>query len=143
MPTVTSSWIREVMAPLGLGDELRVALMSRRQCWGVLCLHRAAATAGFDDHEIGFVRQSAPLFAERIRRGVSVAAASRGEMASPVAAGVVVLGSDVSVVSINVLAERWLDDIEGEWPSNFDVPIPTILVVTQVTAAWTRWMTLA
>jgi GAF domain len=47
-----SARFREVMAPLGLGDELRVALMSRRRCWGVLCLHRAVAATGFDDDEI-------------------------------------------------------------------------------------------
>ncbi len=31
---------RQVLAPLGLGDELRVALASGGRCWGVLCLHR-------------------------------------------------------------------------------------------------------
>ncbi|MGH9223652.1 MAG: GAF domain-containing protein [Acidimicrobiales bacterium] len=39
----------DVMAPMQLGDELRAALVSGGRCWGVLCLHRADAPAGFDD----------------------------------------------------------------------------------------------
>ena len=125
---------REVMAPLGLGDELRVALTSRGQCWGVLCLHRAAAAAGFDDDEIALVRHIAPLLAEGIRRGVSIAAVSRDDLEPPSGAGVIVLGADLSVVSINAPAERWLDDIEGGWPSNFDVPVPVIAAAARVIA---------
>ncbi len=66
-----SARFREVMAPLGLGDELRVALVSRGQCWGVLCLHRAAAAAGFDGDEIVLVRHIAPLLADGIRQGIA------------------------------------------------------------------------
>ena len=36
---------REAMAPFGLGDELRVALMTEGTCWGLLCLHLAAGPA--------------------------------------------------------------------------------------------------
>jgi hypothetical protein len=122
------------MAPLGLGDELRVALMSRGQCWGVLCLHRAAAATGFDGNEIALVRRIAPLLAEGIRRGISVAAVSRDGLVPPGGAGVVVLGPDLSVVSINALAERWLDDIEGEWPSSLAVPVPVIATAARVIA---------
>jgi DNA-binding CsgD family transcriptional regulator len=127
-----SARFREVMAPLGLGDELRVALMSRGQCWGALCLHRAAAATGFDGSEIALVRHIAPLLADGIRRGIAVAAATRKDMAPPGGAGVIVLGADLSVVSINAAAERWLDDIAGEWPGNFDVPVPVIAAAARV-----------
>ena len=128
-----SARFREVMSPLGLGDELRVALMSRGRCWGVLCLHRAAAAAGFDDDEIGLVRRVAPHLAEGIRRGIAVASAT-SDTGAPDGSGVVVLGADLSVVSINPQAERWLADIEGEWPSHFDVPVPVIAVAARVIA---------
>ena len=36
-----------IMRPLGLGDELRVALRTRQACWGVMCLHRQAGATGF------------------------------------------------------------------------------------------------
>jgi hypothetical protein len=122
------------MAPRGLGDERRVALRSRSQCWGVLCLHRAAAATGFDDDEIALVRRIAPLLADGIRRGIAVAAANRDDLVPPDGAGVIVLGPDLSVVSINAPAECWLDDIAGEWPSNFDVPVPVIAAAACVIA---------
>jgi DNA-binding CsgD family transcriptional regulator len=129
-----SARFREVMAPLGLGDELRVALMSRGQCWGVLCLHRAAAAAGFDADEIALVRHIAPLLADGIRRGIAVAAANRDNVSPPNGTGVIVLGPDLSVVSINAPAERWLDEVVGDWPSNFDVPVPVIAAAARVIA---------
>jgi DNA-binding CsgD family transcriptional regulator len=127
-----SARFREVMAPLGLGDELRVALLSRGQCWGVLCLHRAAAATGFDGDEIALVRHVGPLLADGIRRGMAVAAANRTDLSPPDGTGVIVLSPDLSVVSINAPAERWLHDIAGEWPSNFDVPVPVIAAAARV-----------
>jgi DNA-binding CsgD family transcriptional regulator len=129
---VDSARFREVMAPLGLGDELRVALLWRGQCWGVLCLHRAAAATGFDLDEMALVRHVGPLLADGIRRGMAVAAAGRADLAPPDGTGVIVLGPDLSVVSINAPAERWLDDIAGEWPSNFDVPVPVIAAAARL-----------
>lgn len=37
-------------------------------------------------------------------------------------------------MSINAPAERCLDDIVGEWPSNFDVPVPVIAAAARVMA---------
>jgi DNA-binding CsgD family transcriptional regulator len=129
-----STRFREVIAPLGLGDELRVALRSRGQCWGVLCLHRAAAASGFDHDEIALVRRVAPLLAAGLRRGIAVAAAHSDGPVPPDGAGVIVLGADLSVVSINATAEGWLDDVAGEWPSTFDVPVPVIAAAARVIA---------
>ena len=64
------------MAPLGLGDEVRAALVAGQHCWGVLCLHREDSPAGFTDQEIRVVQQIAPHVAEGLRR--AVAAGSRG-----------------------------------------------------------------
>jgi DNA-binding CsgD family transcriptional regulator len=122
------------MSPLGLGDELRVALISRGQCWGVLCLHRAAAATGFDDDEMALMRRIAPLLADGIRRGIAVADVTRPDLAPPDGAGVIVLDPDLSVVSINAPAERWLDDLAGEWPTHFDVPVPIIAAAARVIA---------
>jgi DNA-binding CsgD family transcriptional regulator len=123
------------MGPLGLGDELRVALKSSGQCWGVLCLHRAAATTGFDEDEIALVRRIAPLLADGIRNGLAVTAPSRDDPVPPDGAGVVVLGADLSVASINAPAEHWLDHMVGEWPSHFDVPVPVIAAAARVMAS--------
>src|SRR5262249_46908087 len=107
---------------------------SRGQCWGVLCLHRAAAAAGFDADEIALVRRIAPLLADGIRRGIAIAAANQGAPMPPEGTGVIVLGSDLCVVSINSPAEQWLDHIAGEWPTHFDVPVPVIAAAARVIA---------
>jgi DNA-binding CsgD family transcriptional regulator len=45
-----------------------------------------------------------------------------------------VIDTDLSVLSINAPAQHWLNDIEGQWPSNFDVPIPVIAAAALVIA---------
>jgi len=45
---------RDIMRPLGLGDELRAALTVGEECWGFLCLHR-------EDHRLGFTEDEAAL----------------------------------------------------------------------------------
>jgi DNA-binding CsgD family transcriptional regulator len=101
---------RDIMAGLGLGDEVRVALMAGGQCWGVLCLHREDSDLGFDEHEIDVLERTAPRIAEGLRRSLAIFAAV------PVAAphegpGIVILDDDLSIVSINSQAERWLAEI--------------------------------
>jgi hypothetical protein len=60
------------MAPLGLGDELRAALIAKKECWGVLCLHRENATHGFDAREVDLIRRISPHVAEGLRRAIIV-----------------------------------------------------------------------
>src|SRR5262249_52456627 len=50
---------RDLMATMGLGDEARAALRSRRQCWGVLCLLREDGDNAFDDDELALLRRVA------------------------------------------------------------------------------------
>ncbi len=44
---VTSARYRDIMAPLGLGDELRAAFRASGACWGFLCVHREDGPLGF------------------------------------------------------------------------------------------------
>ena len=59
-----------IMRPLGLGDELRVALRTRQACWGVMCLHRQAGATGFSPRERDVVARIAPHVAEGLRRAL-------------------------------------------------------------------------
>lgn len=70
---------REIMAPLGLGDELRAVLRVAGSAWGVLCLHRAGSTT-FSAREAEIVRRIGPHLAEAIRRlaAVTTSGASPG-----------------------------------------------------------------
>lgn len=112
------------MGPLGLGDELRAALVTKNGCWGVLCLHREDASHGFDAREIDLIRRISPHVAEGLRRAVTIGpvAAIGAEAAVP---GMIVLDANLAVVSMSQEAKRWLAEIgEAGWPSASELPIP-------------------
>jgi hypothetical protein len=119
-----SARYREIMGPLGLGDELRAALVTKNGCWGVLCLHREDASHGFDAREIDLIRRISPHVAEGLRRAVTIgpAAATGAEAAVP---GMIVLDANLAVVSMSQEAQRWLAEIgKTDWPSTSELPIP-------------------
>ena len=58
---------REIMGPLGMGDELRAALRIDGVSWGFLCLHRSGQV-GFSASEMAILRKVAPHAGETIRR---------------------------------------------------------------------------
>lgn len=119
-----SARYREIMGPLGLGDELRAALVTRNGCWGALCLHREDASHGFDAREIGLIRRISPHVAEGLRRAVTIGPITPigAEAAVP---GMIVLDANLAVVSISHEAERWLAELGGPgWPGTSELPIP-------------------
>lgn len=63
----TSERWRTIMAPIGLGEELRVALRIGNATWGFLCLHRAASSP-FTAAEVAAMEQIAPHAAVAARR---------------------------------------------------------------------------
>ncbi len=123
---------REVMATMGLGDEARAALRSRGRCWGVLCLHREEGSNGFDHEELALLRDVAPLLGEGIRRGLAVSSVAAGDTISG-GPGVLILDADLSPVSSNRQAERWLADVHAsEWPPF--VPLPMAVLAAAAAA---------
>ncbi|MGI5413902.1 LuxR C-terminal-related transcriptional regulator [Streptomyces chartreusis] len=124
----SSARYREVMAPLGLGDELRAALMVDHHCWGVLCLHREDSPTGFSAEELRLVRHLGPHLAEGLRRAVTGGAfgppPSSPHVQSP-PPGIVVLDNNLALVSMNPEAEQWLADLPGHpWPGSGELPVP-------------------
>jgi len=118
-----SARYREVMSPLGLGDELRAALITGNQCWGTMCLHREDASHGFDDHEVDLIRRIAPHVAEGLRRAITLGPlpAAAAVTAGP---GMIVLDQDLAVMSLNAEAAQWLAEIdEADWPSGRELPM--------------------
>lgn len=127
----SSSRYRDVMAPLGLGDELRVALMAGGQCWGVLCLHREDSSLGFSGDEIELLRRLGPHLGEGLRRGLTFASAS--DAAGLEGPGIIILGADLTVMSINAQADRWLGEITGDdWPHHSELPVPILAAAAQL-----------
>jgi DNA-binding CsgD family transcriptional regulator len=121
-----SARYREVMSPLGLGDELRAVLMSGKQCWGAICLHREDAEHGFDDREVDVIRRIAPHVAEGLRRAVTLGPlrASAESTAGAGAPGIILLDQDLALMSMSPEAAQWLAEIdEAGWPSGSELPM--------------------
>lgn len=126
----------EVMAPLGLGDELRAALVAAGSCWGVLCLHRLDASTGFSSEEVALIRRLVPHLAEGLRRAI-VAAAITSPHPAVRGPGVIVLDKDLSISSMNAEAEQWMADLrDPRWMDPGSGSLPTAIHVTAARAAY-------
>ncbi len=118
-----SARYREIMGPLGLGDELRAALITNNRCWGVLCLHREDGSHGFDAREIDLIRRICPHLAEGLRRAAAIGPVAVGS-AEARAPGIIVLDANLAVMSMSQEAEQWLAEIsEADWPPASELPI--------------------
>ena len=95
-------------APLGLGDELRAALVTPSGCWGYLCLHRAESPYGFTPAEVRMVARLTASLGNGCRLSLA-APGTEGIVA--IAPGVVVLHPDHTLAAITGEAERLLADI--------------------------------
>ena len=102
---------RDIMGPLGLGDELRAALLSQKTCWGVMCLHREDAEHGFESRELDLIRRISPHIAEGLRRAAMFEAPLQ-LAPSGLAPGMIVLDAALAVMSISQEARQWLAEIE-------------------------------
>lgn len=107
-----SARYRDFFAPLGLQDELRVALRVDNSCWGYLCLHRATAAAVFSPDEAKFMARVAPHLAAGIRAGLLLQATAVSAL--PDGPGVVLVGADGELRGMNAAAGAWLEDLGGE-----------------------------
>lgn len=106
-----SSRYREIMGPLGLGDELRAALLSQQACWGVMCLHRADAEHGFEPRELDLIRRISPHIAEGLRRAAMLETPVPTAPGAP-GPGMIVLDDSLTVLSMSDEARQWMAEIE-------------------------------
>jgi DNA-binding CsgD family transcriptional regulator len=121
----------EIMRPLGLGDEMRVALRTRQACWGVMCLHREVGATGFSQQDTDIVARIAPHVAEGLRRALLAGHCLEGH--PPLGHGVVILDEAGVVTSVNDAAERWLAQIpDSDWSGSAQLPMPLLAAAAAV-----------
>jgi DNA-binding CsgD family transcriptional regulator len=128
---MSSSRYRDIMRPLGLGDELRAALMVDRSCWGYLCLHREDRRAGFTEAEAATIARLGPHIAAGLRQSVLMHTAHDSDAPAP---GVVLLADDLSVLAVTAEAEQLLALLEPGRSHRLPLPIPVYTVVAALTA---------
>lgn len=107
-----SARYRDFFAPLGLQDELRVALRVDNNCWGYLCLHRATTAAVFSPVEAAFMARVAPHLAAGIRTGLLMQTAAASVV--PDGPGLVLVSADGELRGMNSTAGAWLEDLGGD-----------------------------
>jgi DNA-binding CsgD family transcriptional regulator len=115
----SSERYRDIMRPIGLGDELRVALTAGQDCWGYLCLHRTDHPLGFAPAETAILARLGPHIAHALRQSILLHGPAPG--AAELRPGVLVLGGDLSVVATTPEADALLDQLE---PAPH-LPLPT------------------
>ena len=126
---------RDVMAPIGLGDEVRVVLRARGRPWGVLCLHREDGQAGFDGDEVEFLGKAGRILGEGLRHAVAVASVASGSL-MPAGPGVLILDANLEVVSTNPQADLWLEAVDDrDWPPSMNLPFAVLTAATAARAA--------
>lgn len=105
---------REIMAPLGLGDELRAAFRAGGACWGFLCIHREDSPHGFTPDEARLIARLSTHVGEGLRRGLLAATAEPAvDLDGP---GVLVVAEDGSLVATTGVGERWLWELDDGEP---------------------------
>jgi DNA-binding CsgD family transcriptional regulator len=122
---------REIMDPLGLGDEARAAFQVDATSWGFLCLHRSG-DASFSPRELRALRKVAPHVAEAIRRVVAAGVdGPRGAADSTPGGQALALVADQRVVAV----AGAIDMIEGISVVVGDPPpLPLMAVVRRLEA---------
>ena len=122
---------RDILRPLGLGDELRAALVTDAACWGFLCLHRARSAPAFAPDEAAFLGRLTTPLAAGLRAALLLDAA--GAAAGPDAPGLLVLADDLSVVAATPLGERWVAELSDP-PAGNGLPPAIWAVVARLRA---------
>jgi DNA-binding CsgD family transcriptional regulator len=120
-PAHSARW-RDVLEPLGWGDELRAAVRDRTGTWGFLCLHRIAGEQPFSPADRAAVAGVLPLLAAAFRRS-SVAATALSANAS--APGVLLIDGDDQPIGSTGPAAQLVDEIG----TTDGLPLPVLSVV--------------
>lgn len=124
---------QEILASLGLGDELRAALRTGATCWGYLCLHRERTSPLFTSADVAYVKRLAPVLAEGLRTALLLDQGLNGpDQETP---GVLLLADDCTVVGSTPAAEHWLAEVAAEdWPSSGTLPRAVLAVAARAQA---------
>ncbi len=110
---------RDILTPLGFGNELRAVLRAGSSHWGGMCLHRDGT--GFTVSEVTFLRCLVPHLAEGLRTALLLNSLDKAGSVSDDSPGLLMLSEDLTTVSVNPAAEHWLEEL-SDWSPSGDLP---------------------
>ncbi len=127
---LSSARYRDIMRPIGLGDELRAALVTAGTCWGYLCLHREDGQLGFTASEAELVARVGPHIAHGLRQAILLHGPPVPDhTARP---GVVLLDDGLNLVSSTPEADQLLPLI-GYGSTRLPLPVTVYAVAAALT----------
>ena len=129
----SSERYRDVLAPSGLGREMRAVLRDRETGWGGVILFRETAAPDFTDDEVAFVQSIADDLARGIRRCLLQSELAHRDGDS-VPGMVVVAEGGLDVEVVTAAAARWLAALDSG-PVTAELPLPLGMVVARARAA--------
>ncbi|MCF2526043.1 helix-turn-helix domain-containing protein [Yinghuangia soli] len=112
----TSKYYRDILRPLGLGDELRVLLRERGRTWGMFVMCREArkggSEAGFSARDLAAARTFCAPTTRAVRRSLVATGTDSGLELAADGTGFVVLDEHQRLVECSLSAERLMARIE-------------------------------
>ena len=127
----SSPRFREVLAPVGLGREMRAVLRDHGSAWGGLVLFRSSDEPDFSDAEVAMLADVGPDLARAVRRCLLHSEYQHRD--APDGPGVAILsvdGMDVGVDMTSRAARHWLDDIADGRVQPSGIPL-TVVTLAQ------------
>jgi DNA-binding CsgD family transcriptional regulator len=112
---------REVLEPMGIGDELTAAFVLGSTFWGCVRFYRNRGRSDFDAVEAAFVAAISPALAEGFRRALLVPGLATHDVAG--GPGVVLLDDRDQVEAISEMARQWLREVI-DVPRTAVTPLP-------------------
>lgn len=107
-----SARYRDVLAPVGLGPEMRALLPDHGGVWGVFGLFRDSTSTDFSDRDLRFMAAVAPRIGKAVRRCLLMSEMEHRD--SPSGPGIAVLqlaGPEVTIEVISRSCRAWLDQL--------------------------------
>lgn len=106
----SSTYYRDILEPLGLGDEMRVLLRDGGRTWGLLVLCRTSGSTPFSTAELATARVFTGPATKAVRRSLVMTGIDEGAAAD--GTGLIVLDASQRMVSCSATAARLLAEIQ-------------------------------
>lgn len=125
---------RDLLAPLGIGHELRLAFVVEGQCWGACSLYRGPDQSDFDEADAQFAASLSSVLGEGVRRALLVRAPQVAMVND--GPGVVLLDDRDTIRSASPAARQLLADVIDVGPGATDrLPVAVYAVAAAARAA--------
>lgn len=125
---------RDCGQPVGMGDELRAAVVDEHGCWASFELLRGSDDPPFEAEDANLMRDAARILARRLRLA-SVSAADDGGVDAG-QTGVLIVDEDLQPQGFTQAAREWFALLRaGEHPESTPLPTHVYAVVGRLLAA--------